>query len=301
MRVQVQEGASPAAVLCNTFFQRFNERVQKTRNAFTLVELLVVIGIITILIAVLLPVLGRARDQANRVKCAANLRSIGQALTMYVQRYRYYPACEGGSLDVVIWPVRLRAFLGGNQDLFYCPSQDERCKWQTFYSGTMPRAGPEEAQLGYEVGERTIDFRTYFSYGYNWMGASFSVWGGLGNVYDGTHRGLGAWVDPRGDRYTDRTGNAGHLLATRVKVPSEMIAIADSTADGQFDVGINPLPSSKSSLWPGRVHNQGANVLFCDGHVQWYLQRDLTMELSERYEPRAIRIRQMWNNNHQPD
>ena len=99
-----------------------SHRNPRRRFAFTLVELLVVIGIIALLVAILLPALGRARAAARALACAANLRSILQGMQLYAQEYGgCFPGGANSSGAFLYGP----AFSNS-----YCPNVSQIWDWQ---------------------------------------------------------------------------------------------------------------------------------------------------------------------------
>lgn len=103
-------------------------------RAFTLIELLVVVAIITILIAILLPSLSKARENAKTVSCLANLRSVGIAWIMYSEEngQKTPPmSLSGYNWNLSPWlPEMMKGQLGDNYKVWNCPNQSPS-RWFT--------------------------------------------------------------------------------------------------------------------------------------------------------------------------
>lgn len=75
----------------------------KRSKGFTLVELLVVVGIIALLVTILMPTLGRAMELARRSICGANLNTIGKGMHIYLAEHEAFPLLyDGGAVDAVL-------------------------------------------------------------------------------------------------------------------------------------------------------------------------------------------------------
>ncbi len=126
--------------------------VAGARSAFTLIELLVVVAIVGVLVALLLPALGRARQAAKDTVCLVGLRSIGQAVVMYADANReHYPLSShtAGRIDhALAWHQSLQVY-GILPGSLLCPLDPYRDRRATSYA-TNEHFEPLTAGLDYD-------------------------------------------------------------------------------------------------------------------------------------------------------
>ena len=221
-----------------------SSQCESIRRGFTLVELLVVIGIISVLIAVLMPGLTAARRHAQTVQCAAHLRSIGQAMQSYANEHKgRIPRDYWYHLEYVqghiLWAEAFGRYLGHPlpevRDL--SPNRDFTLR-------------PEFAKIGVYQCPAFPDERQALDYVSNaWHAGAVGISAPLINVVR-----------------MPSTGRIVYLADGAARLPIDSFGTHDV-----FDVShlpmVGTLPQLSSRVLNDRRHGGRINLLFLDGHV----------------------------------
>jgi prepilin-type processing-associated H-X9-DG protein len=258
----------------------------KPIRAFTLVELLVVIGIVAALVAMLLPALNRAQNQARTLQCLSNMRQIGTAMQLYTNEFKcimpagYFKDNDAIKQKEIWWTLLINSGL-----LKGVP--------------TAPLDNPANPSLGSSAGPVTkgvlfcpdglanLSPPGSFLFDSGWSSAGNRVqsqssgivvdcWYGINGCTQSynANTGSAAALELPFRTIPVRIGSTGSSYETRLVKPSmirrssELVALFDG-------IWMNHTTSNADRI-SGRHNNRTAtNLLFMDGHAQTYPRMEL--------------------------
>ncbi len=256
--------------------------VLRTRSGFTLIELLVVIAIIAILAAILFPVFAQAREQARKTSCINNMKQLSLGYLMYIQDHdEMFPKRDNGDGD---------AFTPGDQR-DPCPG-DSNGSVYPYYKNFGILTCPDETDRAQYVDPNSITGVDMAMTPY-WSGVYYgwkAAWGwGQTYGYNGLQGGtLG--------QYPSQGVDLRPLAA--INHPSNTIMLAHSlgTRGAAWGQGwfIQWEPDINDTFYAPitDIHNGGAPVAFCDGHVKFVRQK---VAHANDQEPRDDNPNSMWS------
>ena len=248
-----------------------SRKVQNGQAAFTLVEMLVVVAIVSMLAALLFPALGRARENARRASCLSNQQQIGLGLMQYTQDYdETLPAVTWGDScadanrnrgdanynGLMSFPLALQPYIK-SYGVLVCPSDPVAGGFakpnSLCFERQMLQADVPGAYAGIRFDPDAMRRVLPLSYAANYL-LSRAQWSSINNP--------------------NLNLPGGHALAA-VRVPSHVFFTTEVGSDATGFAGYYIVPGYGNGAgdvrWQrGARHLEGRIWTFLDGHAKWF-------------------------------